>query len=107
MDLILAGLAQQNPIPTVQQGLELIAARSPKGLTPALLQRVLNLAVKKKRADVVKWLIDEGGAEVGMVRGASLGGFVGGGGGEGGGEGVLEVLVERGWDVNAGGGGGK
>ena len=105
MDLILAGLAQQNPIPTVQQGLELIARRSPKGLTPALLQRVLNLAVKKKRADVVKWLIDEGGAEMGMVRGVSLGGFVGGG--EEGGEGVLEVLVERGWDVNAAGGGGK
>ena len=70
------------------------------------------MAVKKGKAGLVRWLIDERGAEVGMIRGEGLGAWLRGveGEGEEGREndviGVLEVLVGRGWDVNGRGAGG-
>lgn len=45
----------------------------------------------------MRWLLDEGGCEVGMVRGFVPRGMVGE---EGNVVGVLEVLVGRGWGVN-------
>lgn len=135
MDLVASALTHNSPT-TLQQALDLFANNSRRGLTPTILDRVLNLAVKRAKPDLVRYLLDHSGGGGGMgigcsiekVRPWSVGVAVRGGGeekGEGeegheGGKGkergeegkgegkvkegdvikVLDVLVERGWDVN-------
>ncbi len=103
MSLIAAGLTANSP-PQIRHALDLYAA-SRRGLTPAILDRVLAFAVRRGKPDIVRYLIDEAGCRVEGVRAES----VGRGEGEEGGDvvGVLEVLVGRGWDVNGGGEGGR
>ena len=86
MDLITHALTKNSP-PLLRQGLDRVA-HSPRGLTPAIRDRVLEMAVKKGKPDVVRFLVDECGFEVGGVRagavGAAGGAVVGGGRGGGG-----------------------
>lgn len=114
MDLIAAGL-DQNSTALVQQGLDLFARRGRRGLDAVALDRALALAVRRASPDVVRYLLDAAGARAGGVAAGRIGAAVHGGD-EGEGEegvgrvgrvvGVLEVLVERGWDVNGRGVGG-
>ncbi|KAI4126333.1 MAG: hypothetical protein LQ338_003810 [Usnochroma carphineum] len=92
----------QNSLPDLRTALDRFL-QTPRGLDKAALEWALNLAVKRARPEVVRWLLEETEAEVGMVGVGSLG--VGGrevGEGVEGKEvvGILEILVERGWDVN-------
>ena len=78
------------------------------GLDAVALDRALALAVRRASPDVVRYLLDAAGARAGGVAAGRIGAAVGEGEeGEEGGVGrvgrvvgVLEVLVERGWDVN-------
>lgn len=107
---ILATAIATNSIPGIQHGLDLFA-QSRRGLGDNTLEWLLNLAVKSSKRDVVKYLVDVAGARVEMVRAQTVGiasreeeGESGERDGKEGGVEkviqVLEVLVQRGWDVN-------
>ena len=70
-----------------------------------VLDRILSLAVKSAKPDIVRFLCDRTDVEVGRLGTGRVGGAVEG---EEVGRvrGVLEVLVERGWGLEGGGGGG-
>ncbi|KAL8699463.1 MAG: hypothetical protein Q9201_005990 [Fulgogasparrea decipioides] len=108
-DILVTAIAT-NSIPEIQHGLDLFA-QSRCGLSDNNLEWALNLAVKSSKPDVVSYLVDVAGARVEMVRAQTVGTASGGEEGEreerDGEEGgmekviqVLEVLVQRGWDVN-------
>lgn len=112
-DILIAAVAS-NSIPQIQRGLDLFA-QSRRGLGDNTREWLLNLAVQSRKPDVVRFLVDVAGARVEMVRAQTVGraGREGEGEGERGGERdgkeeggvekviqVMEVLVQRGWDVN-------
>ena len=87
------------------------------GLDAVALDRALALAVRRASPDVVRYLLDAAGARAGGVAAGRIGAAVGevdeegeeedGGVGKVGRVvGMLEVLVERGWDVDGRGAGG-
>ncbi|MCJ1374400.1 hypothetical protein MMC20_005632 [Loxospora ochrophaea] len=102
LDTIYTGI-EQNSISSLRQGFELLTL-NPKGLTPFRLDKILAFAIKQARPGMVRYLLDETDATVNGIhlltvsaaardwatkqeKGRSV-------------EGVLDVLVERGWDVN-------
>lgn len=105
MDLVASALTHNSP-KLLQQALDLFSTASRRGLTPTVRDRILNLAVKRAKPDLVRYLLDGNvGCSVEGVRPGSVGVAARGEGGEEEGkEGdvikVLDVLVERGWDVN-------
>lgn len=105
MDLVASALTHNSPA-LIQQALDLVSTTSRRGLTPTVRDRILNLAVKRAKPDLVRYLLDgNAGCSVEGVRPGSVGVAARGEGGEEEGkEGdvikVLDVLVERGWDVN-------
>lgn len=98
-DIISNGI-DNNSISQVRQGLDLFA-QSRRGLDSFSLDWALSLAVKRARPDIVRYLLDETDVKVEGLSPLKVGiaardhnievGKV---------REVLEVLVEKGWDVN-------
>ena len=98
-DIISNGI-DNNSISQVRQGLDLFA-QSRRGLDSFSLDWALSLAVKRARPDIVRYLLDETDVKVEGLSPLKVGiaardqnievGKV---------KEVLEVLVEKGWDVN-------
>lgn len=108
-DILVTAIAN-NSIPEIQRGLNLFA-QSRHGLGDNTLEWLLNLAVKSSKPDVASFLVDVAGARVETVRAQTVGRASReeeeGGGERDGKKGevekviqVMEVLVQRGWDVN-------
>ncbi len=108
METIYSGITQ-NSFTLVQQGLDIFAS-SRKGLTSRVLDRTLNLAIKRAKPGIVRYLLDETDCSVAGLSWFHVGFAAttkGNGAGEWGFEcevedviAVLEVLVEKGLDVN-------
>lgn len=104
MDLVASALTHNSPA-LLQQALDLFSTTSRRGLTPTVRDRILNLAVKRAKPDLVMYLLDGDGGDGWSVEGVRPGSVDVAARGEGGEEEgdvikVLDVLVERGWDVN-------
>lgn len=106
MDLIAEGLAQ-NSTAIVQQGLDRFA-NSRRGLDYSALYRILSFAVQSGKPDIVRYLFDTTDVKVEYVPFAKINMPMGMAGEqpvrkviE-----VMEVLVEKGWDINRSGQGG-
>ena len=106
IDVIADGLTQ-NSTARVQQGLDLFA-NSRRGLDPFALDRVLSLAVKRAKPDIVRYLLDTTDVKVESLPAARIRSAMDMAGEEGVGRvmEVLEILVEKGWDVDGRGQGG-
>ena len=106
IDLIAEGLTQ-NSSAIVQQGLDLYA-NSRRGLNSFALDRALSLAVKSAKPDIVRYLLDTTDVKVESLPSARISSAMDVVGEEGVGRiiEVLNVLVEKGWDVNGRGQGG-
>lgn len=104
MDVIAEGLAQDSTA-IIQQGLDLFA-NSSKGLDAFALYRAFSLAVKRAKPDIVRYFLDTTDVKVKSSILPSIDMAVQLADEEGEGVGkvieVLEILVEKGWDVNDG-----
>ena len=100
IDVIAEGLTQ-NSTAIVQQGLDLFA-HSRRGLNSFALGRALSLAVKRAKPDIVRYLLDTTDVKVESWPSARINSAMDMAGEEGVGRviEVLEVLVEKGWDIN-------
>ena len=100
IDVIAEGLTQ-NSTAIVQQGLDLYA-NSRGGLDSFALDRVLSFAVKRAKPDIVRYLLDTTDVKVESLPSARIRSAMDMAGEEGVGSiiEVLNVLVEKGWDVN-------
>ncbi|KAI9704736.1 MAG: hypothetical protein M1836_006516 [Candelina mexicana] len=109
MDIIMSGLAE-NSVTKIQQGLDLFSTKS-RGLDSDTLDRVLNLAVTQAKPNIVRYLLDETKCTVEGLSPWYVGRAAGAIDGYGEEElgyrlrdviAVLDILVERGWDINRG-----
>ena len=98
--VIAEGLTQ-NSTAIVQQGLDLYA-NSHRGLNSFAPNRALFLAVKRAKPDIVRYLLDTTDVKVESLPSARIRSAMDMAGGEGVESitEVLNVLVEKGWDVN-------
>ncbi|KAI9776906.1 MAG: hypothetical protein M1835_005382 [Candelina submexicana] len=92
MDIIISGLAE-NSLTKIQQGLDIFSTSPKRGLGSGILDRVLKLAVTQAKPDIVRYLLDETRYKFGEEElGYRLQDVIA----------VLDILVERGWDINRG-----
>lgn len=106
MDLIAEGLAQ-NSTAIVQQGLDIFASCR-GGLDYSALYETLTFAVGSGKPDIVRYLLDRTDAKVEYVSFEQINMAMSTSDEEPAGKviEVMEVLVEKGWDINRSGRGG-
>ena len=106
MDIIAEGLTQ-NSTAIVQQGLDRYASR-PRGLGYSALYETLTFAVRSGKPDIVRYLLDTTNAKVEYVsfEQINMAMSTAGEGPAGKVIEVMEVLVDKGWDINRSGQGG-
>ena len=97
-ELLWTGISQ-NSIPKVRQSLDEYA-HSRRGLDVSILKRALGTAVREAKPDIVRYLLDETDVKsealnfqsVGLASREAAAEEV---------EEVLDILIEKGWDINA------
>ena len=106
IDVIAEGITQ-NSTAIVQQGLDLFAS-SRIGLDAFSLDRALSLAVRLAKLDIVRYIIDKTDVKVEGFLYYKIDMAMNTAGEEPAGKviEVLDVLVEKGWDINRSGQGG-